>query len=127
MNTSQEIRLYFEFDKMSVRLCNFNMEGELIFFCKVELKFRQNDFINLVCVYSIETRNNLKETKCQKIYMISKDAELISITKHNKIWLRQNNHLYEWDLRTACTTMALKNVYEVNMNFKIIYCQFQIN
>ena len=116
MNTSREIKLYFEFDWMDVQLCNFNMNGELILFCEIVSHAREND-INLVCVYSIETTyNNLKQTKttkCQKIYMIPKEAKLISITKYNKIWLFLNNILYEWDLLTAYTTMSFNSVYEV--------------
>src|SRR5687767_14961348 len=96
MNTSKEIRLYFEFDWMDVKACNFNTKVELILFCIVQSNFRWN-YVNLICVYSIETKNKLK-TKCQKVYRIPEEAELISITRHDKIWLRQKNNLYEWDL-----------------------------
>src|SRR5687767_3145891 len=112
MNTLKEVRLCFEFDRMDVRSCNFNVKGELILFCKVKSNFRWND-VNLVCVYSIES---VTVTRCQKIHMTPENAKLISITNHNKIWLRQGSNLYEWDLLTAHTTMILKNIYEVIIN-----------
>jgi len=84
------------------------MKGELILFCEAKSIARRND-TNLVCVYSIEA----KRTKCQKIYMVPKESEVISITKHNKIWLRLNDNLYEWGLRTAHITMTLNNIHEV--------------
>src|SRR5688572_25353104 len=110
METSQEIKLYFEFDRMDVQSCNFNTDGKLILFCKVKSNVKWND-TNLVCIYSIEAER--RRTKCQKIYMIPKEAKLIRITKHNKIWLRLNDNLYEWDLLDGHTTMVLKNIHEV--------------
>ncbi len=123
MNTSREIKLCFEFDTMNVKLCNFNIDGNLILFCtcRVKSNVKRNE-IDLVCIYSIEQMNKskTKKTKCQKIYMIPKEAELISITKYNKIWLRLNNNLYEYDLLAAHTTMALANIYEVIIKIIII-------
>ena len=123
MNTStshHEIKLFFEFDWMEVKHCNFNMSGKLIFFCGAET-YKYDDVgtpVNLVCVYSIEDNDKneilpTKETKCQKIYMIPKEAEVISISEHDKIWLRLNHDIYEWNLLTGHTTIILKNPYEV--------------
>jgi len=79
MNTSQEIKLYFEFDEMKVQSCNFNLRGELILFCTIK-NFRWEE-INIACVYSIQT----KKTKCQKIYKVPKKADVISIAYQNMI------------------------------------------
>ena len=108
-NTNHEIGLYFEFDRMDVRFCSFKKDGDLILSCKAKSNFRWKD-VNLVCVYSIET----KSTKCQKIYMVPLDSELISITNSDKVWLRHQNNLYEWNLRNTHTTVVLKNLDEVN-------------
>ncbi len=119
MNTSRELKLYFEFDRINVKHCNFNKNGELILFCTIRTNLRY-DKINIVCVYSIIKNKLIRKSKCQKIFKITEEAKLISITKHNKIWLRLNNNLYEWDLLTAQTTIALKNIYE-EVIIKIIY------
>ena len=115
MVTSREIKLCFKFDWMNVKFCNFNVNGDLILFCTarstVTLKV-----MNLICVYSIGPENKstqTRETKCQKIHMIPDEAELVSITVYNKIWLRLNNNLYKYDLLTANTTMVSTNIYEV--------------
>ncbi|CAI2190288.1 18119_t:CDS:2, partial [Funneliformis geosporum] len=83
----QEVKLYFEFDAMEVRFCEFN-----------EAKNKS-------------TRP--KKSECQTIYKIPKEAEIVSISKHNKIWLRLDHNLYEWNLRTGHTTIILKNIYEI--------------
>ncbi len=116
---SREIKLCFEFDAMEVQFSNFNRKGELILFCSVRTNIRY-DYINIVCVYSIQT-----ETKCQKIYKVPKEAEIISISKHDKndkIWFRLNHNIYEWNLFTGHTTMILNDIYEVIINFKILLC-----
>src|SRR5215213_5529872 len=89
----KEIKLYFEFDDMSVQSCNFNLEGDLILFCKV--RNIRNDDMKLVCVYSIQAET--KTTKCQNIYMVPKEVEVISITNFDRIWLRLKNRIYEWN------------------------------
>jgi len=88
--------------------------GELILFCTIE-NFRQEE-INIVCVYSIQA----KKTKCQKIYKVPKKADVISISKYDRIWLRLNNNIYEWNLFTGQNTIVLKNRFVVIINFKII-------
>src|SRR5436190_768694 len=111
-HTDHKIELYFKFDKMDVQFCNFNSKGELILWCTGETNIKHNDkykMLNIVCVYSIQSR----KTKCQKIYTIPIEAEVISISKDDKIWLRFNNNIYEWDIHAAYITIILKNIYEV--------------
>src|SRR6266542_2516116 len=100
-DSSQEIRLYFEFHLMNVYFCNFNFKGQLILFCTTET--RRGEKINIVCVYSIQN----KTTKCQKIYKIPKEAEVIGISRYDKIWLRLDNNIYEWNLRSEEHTSEL--------------------
>ncbi len=88
--------------------------GELILFCTIE-NFRQEE-INIVCVYSIQA----KKTKCQKIYKVPKKADVISISKYDRIWLRLNDNIYEWDLLTGYIAILLKNKFVAIINFKII-------
>ena len=102
---SQEINLHLEFDTMEVEYCNFNLKGELIFSCTAQMK---DDKVNMVCVYSIQTEPT--RTKCQKIYEIPKEAEVLSISKHDKVWLRHNNDLYEWNLLTGHTMILSRNL-----------------
>jgi len=112
MKNSQEIKLYFEFDEMKVQSCNFNLRGELILFCTIK-NFRREE-INIVCAYSIQA----KKTNCQKIYKIPIKADVISISKYDRIWLRLNDNIYEWDLLTGHTTSVLKNKFVVIINLK---------
>src|SRR6266542_2801569 len=109
--TSQENKkLMFHFDvDANVQFCNFNGNGELILFSTVR-NFR-NDYMNIVFVYSIQT----KKSKCRKIYKVPNEAEIISISKDDKIWLRLNDDIYEWNLLTSDITIILKNVFNVNL------------
>ena len=88
--------------------------GELILFCTIE-NFRQEE-INIVCVYLIQA----KKTKCQKIYKVPKKVDVISISKYDRIWLRLNDNIYEWDLLTGYIAILLKNKFVAIINFKII-------
>ena len=111
MDTSEEINLNFGFDKEEVQICNFNSEGELILWCTcrsdiIYQGYRRYQIINIVCVYSIRDG----KSKCRKIYKIPTEAEIISITNDNKIWLRLNNDIYEWDIYNAYTTIILHEV-----------------
>jgi len=115
---SQEITLYFKFDEMRIHCCNFNLKGQLILFCTVQTSIRY-DRINIVCVYSIQSQKF--QTKCQKIYKIPKEAEVICISKYDKIWLRLNNKIYEWNLLTGHTTIISKDIYKVIKSFRKKY------
>ena len=116
MDTSEEIKLNFEFDK-EVQICNFNSEGELILWCtsRSRLRFR---IINIVCVYSIRDG----KSKCRKIYKIPTEAEILSITNDNKIWLRLNNDIYEWDIYNAYTSTII--LHEVINKFIFYIAKF---
>ena len=103
--------------KMKVQSCNFNLKEELIMYCirtiiKDKGDDNETDKANIVYVYSIQTK-----VKCQKIYMISKEAEVISISKHNKIWLNFNDYIHEWNLHTGDTTIISINIGKVIINF----------
>ncbi len=115
-NPSQEIELYFKFHEMEVQSCNFNLNEELILFSKAKA-FINRDDINLVGVYSIQKNKAI----CQKIYMIPKEAEVISVSKYDKIWLHFNNDIYEWNLLTGNTTILSKNIDEV-IKYFLLYC-----
>ena len=105
----QGVPLHFEFDIIEVECCNFNLKGELVFFCTAKTKTRGK--MNIVCVCSIQTKPTM--IKCRKIYKIPKKAEVVSISKYDKIWLHFNNNVYEWNLLTGHTMILSKNVYEV--------------
>ncbi|SRR6266498_1123357 len=114
---SKKIDLNFEFNNMKVQSCNFNLKEELIVYCirtiiKDKGDDNETDKANIVCVYSIQTK-----VKCQRIYMISKKAEVISISKHNKIWLNFNDYIHEWNLHTGDTTIISINIGKVIINF----------
>ena len=107
---SDELNLY---DRMSVQYCNFNRKGELILFCKTRPNF-EDDYINLVYVYSIQAVTGIK--KCRNIYMAPKKAEVITITEYDKIWLRLNNNIHEWNFHDGSTTAVLDNIPGVIIN-----------
>ena len=117
MDTSEEIKLNFEFNK-EVQICNFNSEGELILWCTSRLRVRYR-IINIVCVYSIRDGKN----KCRKIYKIPTEAEIINITNDNKIWLRLNNDIYVWDIYNAYTKIILHEDEVIN-KFIFIFLNF---
>ena len=94
------------YDNMSVRLCNFNSNGELILFCDV--RELEDGHANLVYVYSIQKETKTK--KCRNLYMAPKEAEVLTITENDKIWLRIKDHIYVWNLRDARTTLVLDNI-----------------
>ncbi|POG58229.1 hypothetical protein GLOIN_2v1732549, partial [Rhizophagus irregularis DAOM 181602=DAOM 197198] len=101
----QNIKLNHE-DMVSCKSCSFNSDGKLILFCTTS--YSTDTIINVVCVHSIRT----EKTRCQKIYMIPKEADVISISKYNKIWLRFNDNIYVWEIFTGHTTIVLKNINE---------------
>src|SRR6266498_5917315 len=111
---SKKIDLNFEFNDMKVQSCNFNLREELILHCTIKKDEDNNetDKANIVRVCSIETK-----VKCHKIYIISKEVEVISISKHNKIWLNFNDYIHEWNLHTGDTTIISINIEKVIINF----------
>jgi hypothetical protein len=121
MNNKQSIDLYFEFCYINVQFCNFNLKGEFIIWCTgctdVSSYYKM---INIVCIYSIQSG----KSKCQKIYTVPKEAEVISISKHDKIWFLKNNDLYEWDITTAYATIIYRNIYGAINKFTFILLNF---
>src|SRR6266542_2599721 len=109
-NTDQKIELYFKLNVYQF-YCNFNSKGEFILYGTDQYW----DEVNILWVYS--TQGN--KWMCQKLYMtplIVGTAELISISKYDKIWLRYNNYIYEWNVLANNTTIISKNVYGVIIN-----------
>src|SRR5688572_12273100 len=80
MNTNTSFKK-IEFDDKNTRVqtCNFNSSGNLILYC--ENQNNKQEESDIVRIYSIQTT-----IKCQKVYMMPKEAEVISISKHDKIW-----------------------------------------
>ena len=68
--------------------------------------------LNLCYVYSIQAKTNTK--KCRNIYTAPNETEVIKITEYDKILLRLNDHIHEWNLRDGSTTVVLDNIPEVN-------------
>ncbi|CAG8538248.1 9661_t:CDS:2 [Funneliformis caledonium] len=106
-NIYQEKRLRLKFEVSEVQHCNFNLEGDLIFSCTVD---GPNGLENIVCVYSIQTKTN--KTKWKIFFKISDGADVINISNYNKILLRLNDNIYEWDVLMGHTTIITKSIYE---------------
>ncbi|CAI2168541.1 8540_t:CDS:2 [Funneliformis geosporum] len=86
---------------------NFNSKGEFIItFCK---KHTEDYYI---LFYSVQTKDN--KWKCQKIYKYpTKNAELISISIYDKIWIRMGNHINECNIDTGRTKIIYKNLFGI--------------
>ncbi|CAG8518084.1 11623_t:CDS:2 [Funneliformis mosseae] len=106
-NIYQEKKLKLNFEVSEVQHCNFNLEGDLIFSCTVD---GFNGLENIVCIYSIQTKTN--KTKWKRFFKISDGADVINISKYNKILLRLNDNIYEWDVLMGHTTIITKSIYE---------------
>src|SRR5688572_9522515 len=105
MNGHEEISLeYYYWEK--IQACNFNSSGNLILNYKT-----RRDEINIVRIYSMQ--KVIERGKCQKAYMLSKEAEVIKISNDDKIWLRYNDHIYEWYLKNAETVVISKIIKKV--------------
>ncbi len=104
-NTIELIELHFGFRRM-VQCCNFNLRGEFILFCTI----REED-MNIVYIYSTRTKSN--KWMYQKAFKIPIKAELINISKYDKIWLRLNSDIHEWNILTGYTTIIPTNIYGV--------------
>ena len=100
----QKIELYFESVVQQFH-CNFNLKGEFILYGIDDIENDQN----IIWVYS--TRGN--EWMCQKLYMTPEKAELLGISKYDRIWLRSNDHMYEWNMPTNNTTIISRDIHGV--------------
>jgi hypothetical protein len=100
--------------------CTFNLSGEFISYSKVgkvdittDADTRRNrDFhfknSKLIWVYSTETKNN--KWACKRIYKIPENFELISISKHDKLYLFSNDYFYVWNMDTEKSTRIYLNM-----------------
>ena len=96
-----------------VQTCNFDSSGNLILYYTLDKNENsQSDRIDIVGIYSIQTK-----AKCEQTYQLPKGAEVISISSTNKIWLRFNDHIYEWNLKTGkimiISTILIKVISKV--------------
>ena len=103
MNTNTPFKK-IEFDDKNTRIqtCNFNLSGKLILYCENQNNKEQES--DIVRVYSIQIT-----VKCQKVYMMPKEAGVISISKHDKIRFNFNEHVYEWNKSTGTTKVISTN------------------
>ncbi len=58
--------------------------------------------------------------QCRKIYEIPKEAEVISLSKNDKIWLLFNDHICESNLFTGDAIIIPGNIEEVILFIKFI-------
>ncbi|CAI2165719.1 10972_t:CDS:2 [Funneliformis geosporum] len=64
----------------------------------------------ILWIYSTQTKSN--KWICQRIYEIPYEVNLVSISKNDKIWLRINSRIHEWDIVTGQFTIITTNLYE---------------
>src|SRR4051794_35533863 len=102
-NPVQEIELYFK-SYINKFNCNFNARGEFILYGN---SFKKK----ILWIYSTQTKSN--KWICQRIYEIPYEVNLVSISKNDKIWLRINSRIHEWDIVTGQFTIITTNLYEV--------------
>ncbi|CAG8623307.1 13290_t:CDS:2, partial [Funneliformis mosseae] len=65
---------------------------------EIEFKIDHPSRSNIIWIYSTQTKSN--KWMCQNVYEVPKEAELVSISKYDKIWLRINSRICEWDIVT---------------------------
>ncbi|CAG8668833.1 1383_t:CDS:2, partial [Funneliformis caledonium] len=106
--------LLLDFYVNNIQHFEFNVNGELIFSCSssimISSPFVKSD-INLVCVYSIQAEIN--KANCQKIFKFSEDVKVINISKYDRILLRSNDRIYEWNVLTGHITNIVKIMQEI--------------
>ena len=109
MNSDEEISLE-DCDRKKIQACNFNSSGNLT------LCYKTKSSKNIVRIYSIQ--KDIKCAICQKAYLLPKEAEVIKISSDDNIWLRYNDHIYEWNLKTGETMVITKIIKKViDMDF----------
>lgn len=82
-NNCQKIKLDCSLDH--VDYCSFNLKGELILYSGGK-----------ILIYSMQTKDNL--WKCKRICKKPTNANLLSISIYDKLYLYSNNSIYEWNL-----------------------------
>ncbi|CAG8566027.1 13981_t:CDS:2 [Funneliformis caledonium] len=106
MKNQNQMELYFKFG-IDQFYCNFNSKEEFIlysihentlddpFFDKsVSLLSNQKYSTSIIWIYSTQTA----KWKCKKIYEVPQGAEMIGISKHDRIQFRLNNNIYKWSI-----------------------------
>ncbi|CAG8498978.1 7075_t:CDS:2 [Funneliformis mosseae] len=102
-NQNREMELYFKFG-IDRFYCNFNSKEEFILFSihentlddpffdkSVSLLNNQKYSTSIIWIHSTQTAR----WKCKKIYEVPQGAELIGLSKHDRIQFRLNNNIYE--------------------------------
>src|SRR5687768_9027336 len=102
MNSEEPKPIGLEIECRTVQACNFNLRGELILYCIVD------EYVNEVRVYSIRA-----QAKCKKNYKLRGKAEVINISKYDRVWLRFNDHIHELDLSNGDSTTISANIKKV--------------
>ncbi|CAG8444397.1 8375_t:CDS:2 [Funneliformis caledonium] len=99
-NPDQEIELRFKRIILSYS-CNFNSKGEFIFYTTCEHHV-------VIWVYSTQSKGN--KWMCLKIYKLPKGTEFISISRNDKILLRMENYINEFNIETGNTKIISNNI-----------------
>ena len=99
--------------------CTFNLKGKFILYGKVtnttELHFDSSDK-KIIWVYSTKTK--ISKWTCEKIYKVPEEFELISISKHDQLYLFSNGNFYMWDMGTEKSARIFINKNEMEENQK---------
>ncbi|PKY49857.1 hypothetical protein RhiirA4_446064 [Rhizophagus irregularis] len=111
LNDEQKIKLDCGHLFSKYGYSTFNLKGEFIL-------YEMDD--NIIFVYSTQTKINklkCKKWKCERMYKIPKNFELISISKYDKLYLFSNNSIYVWDLVTEKGTKICGFDEEIKYTF----------
>ncbi|CAG8676960.1 826_t:CDS:2 [Funneliformis mosseae] len=104
-NPDQEIKLRIKREIISYS-CNFNSKGAFIFYTTCVNIYRVN--VDVIWVYSTQTKGN--KWMCLKIYKLPKGTEFISISRNDKILLRMENYINEFNIETGNTKIISNNI-----------------
>lgn len=107
MNNDQKIELYF-CKHLTSYYCVFNLKDELILYSDINHSAGDN---KIIWVYSTQTKNN--KWTCKKIYMITDDVKLLSISKYDKLYLISNDCIYALNILTGKRMKIFVNKNEV--------------
>ncbi|PKK60164.1 hypothetical protein RhiirC2_871032, partial [Rhizophagus irregularis] len=112
-----DIQKSFYVDDLWDLYCTFNLKGEFIIYsaCYVQGIY---DNHKIIWIYSTQTKNN--KWKCKRFYRIPEDYELISISKHDKVYLvsNENDYIYEWSINTNKSVKIFVNNKDRTYKFK---------
>ncbi|RGB43112.1 hypothetical protein C1646_681705, partial [Rhizophagus diaphanus] len=111
LNDEQKIKLDCGYLFSKYGYATFNLKGDFIL-------YEMDD--NIIFVYSTQTKINkrkCKKWKCERMYKIPKNFELISISKYDKLYLFSNNSIYVWDLVTKKGTKICGFDEEIKYTF----------